>query len=119
MQQTVDLSASADKCWEAGTLSGGKYTANEVTCPGVGNESLSKSDWLINPNPTNGVIRITLPENEWKISVTTVLGKTVYTSAERVSDIQSIDLSAYPAGAYCVTIQNTKGERFTKTIIKN
>lgn len=119
MQQTVDLSAAADKCWEAGTMSGGKYTANEVTCPGVGVDMPENSGWMVSPNPTNGIVRITLPENEWKVSVTTVLGKIIYKSNEQATNALNLDMTGYPAGVYCVTIQNNKGERFTKTIIKN
>lgn len=118
MQQTVDLSASADICWEAGALSGGKYTATEVICSGVGTEKLQNSEWIISPNPASEIIRIVLPEKEWKISLTSVLGKTMYSSDVKVSNTFSIDISSYPAGIYCVTIQNNKGERLTKKIVK-
>lgn len=118
MQQTVDLSTSADKCWEAGAMSGGKYTANEVTCPGVGIEYPDNIEWSINPNPTTGKVNISLPSNEWRVSVTSLLGKQIKVTPYINANNLSLDLSGYPGGVYYVTLIGTNGEKMTKTVLK-
>jgi len=117
-QQTVDLFTETDKCWDAGTLIGGKYTAVEVTCPSVGVEDPSVTDISISPNPTSGVVHIFAPENLKTISVTSALGRKIAVKADWNSKTCTIDLSGQPAGVYYITLSGDQGGRSTRTLLK-
>lgn len=118
LQQTVDLFASDDKCWDAGTLSGGKYTATEVPCPTVGLDNPVGFNLIIYPNPTQDVVNLILPENFRDITLTSLLGRQL--SIKPIRDAQScrLDLSGYPAGVYYITISGFDGARATRAVMK-
>lgn len=118
-QQTVDLSTSTDKCWDAGPMSGGKYTANEVTCPGnVGFEDPENTGWTIFPNPTGGLVCFTAPAGAREIRATTVVGQPLPVKPDWISGLCQFDLSGYPSGVYYVTLTEMNGKRTTRAVMK-
>jgi alpha-amylase len=118
MQQTVDLFASEDKCWDAGTLSGGKYTAIEVPFPTTGLNYPEEPGWTIYPNPTHDRVQFTAPDNLRDVTVTSVLGSQLAIKPNWVSNTCQIDFSGYPAGVYYITLSRLNGTRITKTVMK-
>ncbi len=118
-QQTVDLFTSEDKCWDAGTLTGGKYTATEVPCPTVGITDPEGIKCNIYPNPTHDVVNFTLPDNFREVVVTSVLGRQLNIKPFRDSNTCRLDLTGYPSGVYYITLSGSDGSRVTKMVIKN
>ncbi|MHC1777039.1 MAG: alpha-amylase family glycosyl hydrolase [Lentimicrobium sp.] len=118
-QQTVDLFTSEDKCWDAGTLTGGKYTATEVPCPTVGIADPEGLNWNIYPNPTHDVVYFTLPDNFREVVVTSVLGRQLNIKTSRDSNTCRLDLSGVPDGVYYITLSGSDESRVTKMVIKN
>lgn len=117
-QQTVDLSASADKCWDAGPLVSGKYTAIEVPCPSVGIENPTDIRWNIYPNPTHDMVNLTVPDNFRIVSITNVLGHQLPFKPTWKSNTCRIDLSDYPSGVYYITLSGISGRSVTKAVLK-
>jgi hypothetical protein len=118
IQQTVDLSASADKCWDAGPLSGGKYTAIEVTCPTVGIADAENFRWNIFPNPTPGLIRFNVPERLMNVTVASAAGRQLAVKPILTASVCQIDLSTYPAGVYYITLTMLNGTRESTAVVK-
>ncbi len=118
IQQTVDLSASADKCWDAGPLSGGKYTAIEVTCPTVGIADAENFRWNIFPNPTPGLIRFNVPERLMNVTVASAAGRQLAIKPTLTASVCQIDLSTYPAGVYYITLTMLDGTRESTAVVK-
>jgi hypothetical protein len=118
-QQTVDLFTSTEKCWIAGAMSGGKYTANEVTCPNVGLEEPSSKSLIIYPNPTSDRVYFTIPEEVKEISLTSVLGNRMIIKSTRMLDTFELDLSRYPSGVYYLTLTKSDGTTVSKAIVKH
>lgn len=118
MQQTIDLSTATDKCWDAGALSGGKYLATVVTCPPVGLNAATSANWTIMPNPTNGLVKLEMPDKHWQVSVTTSMGVPLKVNAQMVSNTYTLDLSGYAAGVYYITLSDADGHRTTKAVVK-
>jgi hypothetical protein len=118
LQQTVDLFTSTDKCWDAGPLSGGKYTAIEVTCPPVGIENQADFSWNLFPNPTNGTVHFTAPDNGYNVSVTSALGMPMEVVPVRAANTCRVDLSGFPAGVYYLTLTAVDGKRVTRAVVK-
>jgi len=116
--QTVDLSASTDMCWDAGPMSGGKYTATVVTCPQTAVEDNPSADWTVNPNPTTGVVRFIAPSGMNTATLTSTLGTQIPIKAVWNSNNCTIDLSANPSGVYYLTLTGPSGKRTTKAIVK-
>jgi len=117
-QQTVDLSASDNKCWDAGPLVSGKYTAVEVTCPSVGIETPEEISWNMYPNPTHDVVNITMPDNLRIVTVTSVLGRHLDINTVLTGNTYRFDFSGYPSGVYYITFSGLNGTRVSKTVIK-
>jgi len=117
-QQTVDLFTSTDKCWDAGPLSGGKYTAIEVTCPPVGLPDEEGRGWTLSPNPTHGIVEITLPDPVASVRVTSVIGRRIATEPVIIGGACRIDLSGLPSGTYMVTLILKDGTLVTKPVMK-
>ncbi|MBK7173678.1 MAG: starch-binding protein [Bacteroidales bacterium] len=117
-QQTVDLFTSTDKCWEAGTLSVGKYTANEVTCPNVGMEELFNETLKIYPNPTHDRVSFTVSEQVKEITVTSVLGNRLDIKPSRILNTCQFDLSDYPSGVYYITLMRSDGTSVSRALLK-
>jgi len=118
-QQTVDLFASADMCWDAGTMTGGKYTAIEVPCPSLWLGDQPEVNWSIFPNPTQGLVTITVPENFREVSVSSATGQVLRINPIWISSACQFDLSGYPSGVYYMTLSGPDGSRATKMVMKN
>ena len=117
-QQTVDLFTTTDKCWEAGTLISGKYSAIEVACPLVGVEDQAGFNWNIYPNPTHDQVSFTVPDNFKNVTVASVLGHQFAIVPKWSSNSCQINLSAYPSGVYYITLSGSNGIRVTKAVMK-
>ncbi len=117
-QQTVDLFTTADKCWDAGPLSGGKYTAIEVPCPGVGTGEISRISWTVAPNPTRGGVEITLPGDNASVRITTVTGQLLHLKPVTTGNSCRIDLAGLPPGMYLVTVVLPDGTTLSKPVMK-
>ncbi|NVO18451.1 MAG: starch-binding protein [Bacteroidetes bacterium] len=117
-QQTVDLSTATDKCWDAGTLSAGKYTANEVACPNVGMEDPLSSSWSVYPNPTKGLVYFNFFGDFRNVSITSVLGRAVAVKPIWNLETCQVDLSGLPSGVYYLTLSGPDGKKVTKAILK-
>jgi hypothetical protein len=119
MQQTVDLFADEDKCWDSGVLTGGKYTAIEVPCPSIGLEDQPEADWSIFPNPTQGLVNLTAPGKYTEVSVSSASGRLLMIKPVWTSNNCQLDLSGYPSGVYYITLSGSDGSRATKMVLKN
>jgi len=76
---------------------------------GIG--ELSFADYInVYPNPTNGFLHIdcSIPEGDYIMSLTDVLGQVLYTSTVHMTGSYSgnINMSAYSPGLYVLTIKN-------------
>jgi hypothetical protein len=117
--QTIDLSASGSTCWDAGVLSGGKYTAViNATCGVSAVETPEMETWKLYPNPTKGKVQISLPENANKITVTSALGMQINVPTPTSQINSEIDLSAYSSGIYYITVCTKDGSKLTKPVVK-
>jgi hypothetical protein len=117
-QQTVDLFTTTDKCWDAGPLTNGKYTAIEVTCPIVGIEDEAGFNWNIYPNPTHDQVNFSVPDNFKNVTVTSLLGHHLAIKPRWNSNSCQIDLSGYPSGVYYITFSAANGTKVTKAVMK-
>lgn len=82
-------------------------------------EETTPDQFMIAPNPTNGlvVVQDLVTGNEIKkISVATVLGKTIYTSS--FNQRMDLDLSGQPTGLYFVTIESKNAKTVSRIIKK-
>jgi alpha-amylase len=118
IQQTVDLFTSEDKCWDAGPMSGGKYTALEAPCPTVGVGEKSNHQFRVFPNPTQGIVYCLSGEKIDRLTVTSIVGDPVPAIIERFDGGGSVDLSDYPSGVYYLEIVDIKGNRTVKPVVK-
>jgi alpha-amylase len=117
--QTVDLSATANTCWDAGALSNGKYLATVVICPPTSvDENITDDSWRFYPNPTHDKVFITLPEGVKEVTVFSALGKTCMIKPVFQNNSCMIDLSAYPPGMYYITLSGSGGKRISKAVMK-
>ena len=116
--QTVNLGTSADKCWDAGVLSGSQYTANEVICFFTGIENTTDANWKIYPNPTHHLINFSVSSEVNKITVTSALGRQLQVKPTMISGTCRIDLSSYPSGVYYITLSGLNGNLVTKAVMK-
>lgn len=92
-------------------------TSECVTVMSVGIENPEEFPLLLYPNPTQELLKVTLPEKGLKIMIMNTLGQTVY-SLSNADFSQDINVSSYPCGIYTlmITNQNTlkASERFIK-----
>ena len=116
--QTVDLSASANKCWDADASPGSPYTATEVTCLFTGIENTADANWKIYPNPSKDLIKFSLSSDVKSIKVTSALGRQISVKPTFIADSCQIDLSAYPSGVYYITLSGLNGNKVTKAVMK-
>ncbi len=118
-QQTVDLFASDNTCWEAGSLVNGKYTANEVTCPTVGIADPGKPLWRAYPNPAGDRLTVEAPGAFTNLRVVADSGVEMKVEATFSGGIFNLDLSAYPKGIYYITLSDPQGNRTTQAVVKH
>jgi hypothetical protein len=81
------------------------------------NEVITKKDFRIYPNPTNGILKFDFSENNVKnIEITDITGKTVFEKVN-VEQNELVDLSGFSNGIYIVILRTDKGS-FSSKIIK-
>jgi alpha-amylase len=117
-QQTVDLFTATDKCWDAGPLQGGKYTAIEVACPTVGTDEMASSGWSIFPNPAHDFVQFSLPDGYRFVSLLSSSGMTQGIAPGYNGNNGRIDLTGLASGVYFITLTKGTGERLTRSFVK-
>jgi len=88
-----------------------KYTASVATSAKV-----TDAEFVLAPNPTEGVFAISLASPGTELTVLNAVG-TVIVSADVVGGSVEIDLSAFPAGIYTLLVSQD-GSVSTETIVK-
>ena len=114
--QTVDLSTSADKCWDAGALSGAKYLATEVICLGTAVKDPTQNNLGIYPNPTHGQLTIETTQ-KGQVTVYNLQGKMLL-QKNLENTAENLDLSAYGKGIYMLRFDGKKGRSFRKVVVE-
>ncbi len=81
-----------------------------ITNPLSVNENTLTSNWIIYPNPSNGIFNIensssTIPENT-TLNIIDILGRTILTKTYSPTSIETIDLSNKINGLYFIQLQN-------------
>ena len=114
--QTVDLFASKDMCWDAGTLSAGKYTATEVICLGTGVKDFSQNSATIYPNPGNGQLTIQTRE-KGQLAVYSLQGKLLL-QQNLENPTESLELSSYGKGIYLLRFEGKTGSWYRKVVVE-
>jgi len=90
--------------------------------------SLSTNDLFVgefnvHPNPSTGIFTVELnniKDDDYKISITNVLGQEVYTSTREISTLisEKIDLSDFEKGVYILEVSNSNSTISEKIIIE-
>jgi len=114
--QTVDLSASADKCWDAGALSGAKYLATEVICLGTGVKDSTQNSLGIYPNPSHGQLTIAIKQ-KGQVTVYNLQGKMLL-QKNLENATENLDLSAFGKGIYMLRFDAKEGHSFRKVVVE-
>ena len=116
-EQTVDLSASSNICWEySGTSSKYGVTVNSSCTTAV--ETPTEDNWSLYPNPTRTTVKFNLPENTKIVTVTSALGTQLNLQIPTTQLNAELDLSSYPSGIYYITLCTKDGVRQTKSVVK-
>ena len=116
-EQTVDLSASSNICWEySGTSSKYGVTVNSSCTTAV--ETPTEDNWSLYPNPTRTTVMFNLPENTKIVTVTSALGTQLNLQIPSTQLNAELDLSSYPSGIYYITLCTKDGVRQTKSVVK-
>ncbi|MBI3509990.1 MAG: T9SS type A sorting domain-containing protein [Bacteroidetes bacterium] len=94
----------------------GMDTANIIvlTCTGV-SQLENNNDFIIYPDPSNGIFNLNSQTANGEISVCNVLGEIIFQSKIN-SPISTIDLSSQSSGIYLMTVKTEK-KSFTQKII--
>ncbi len=89
-------------------------------CSGTGiTENNVDNLFLISPNPTNGIINLSLNIVSEKtiFTVSTIIGEKIYSENIGSKNNERIDLSKFSAGVYFCTLETSKGRSTKKMII--
>jgi alpha-amylase len=114
--QTVDLSALADKCWDAGALSTGKYLATEVVCLNTAVKDLVQNNLDIYPNPTSGQLTVAAKQ-KGQVRVYTLQGKLLL-QKNLENATENLDLSAFGKGVYMLRFDAKEGTSYSKIVVE-
>jgi hypothetical protein len=89
----------------------------DSSCPQVGmKEAVLKAQWTVYPNPSNGEIQLTLPENfKGSVSIYNSLGQVVH-QAEAESEHCTWQLQHLPRGVYTIQLISTHWKA-TKSLV--
>ena len=112
-EQTVDLSANSNICWQA--IGSNKYAVEAVNCPGTGIDTHFQNQISIYPNPTNDILKISSIEPIIRLRLFDNLGRTYQLNAV-VNNV--LDISLINSGLYYLQIETEKGHKETHKIIK-
>lgn len=88
-------------------------TTNELT----GIKTLAEINTNIYPNPSSKLINIKTTNINGNLSITNVLGKTVYNGFH--NELSTIDISSFYNGLYLINITDSKNNTYTDKFIKN
>jgi hypothetical protein len=87
----------------------------QVDPTGINDQSGPKNDFVIYPNPTDGIVNIRgAGEKDLEITVRNLYGKTIL----NVSDLQVLDLSGLAKGIYYLTVRSGKTKILNYKIVK-
>lgn len=111
MNKNVDLLVDGLRCyWMDNTL---MYHFGDADCDEVYeqyhhgvDESEMSGSWSVYPNPTNGIVTISTPCNDfssYEYRIVNLMGQTVMRG---ILNGQTIDASSLPSGMYYITIDN-------------
>lgn len=92
---------------------GKAYTVNTTL---LSNDSFSKSDVKLYPNPTSGIVKITGNTSFTKVEVFSVTGKLLFSQDANPGEIS---LEKFASGIYFIKLQSKNGTNETFKIIKN
>lgn len=87
---------------------------------GVGIDELTNNEFIVFPNPSNGIINVTMKEaisGDFTVSVLDVTGRIIMTNVES-TEAFTIDLAGAATGTYTVTIQTSNGTMTKRVILK-
>jgi len=78
----------------------------------LGQNEISYNDYInVYPNPTNGTLHIecNIPEGDYTMTMTDVLGQTMYSTSTHISGhyTNSIEMSNYAEGLYILSIKGS------------
>jgi len=94
-------------------------TLNGTGVVGTSINNISENNFIIYPNPSNGILNFNLKESErpLRVEITDITGKTICTRGHvPLDDPLQIDLSNHPKGIYFIKIK-TNGSIYTKKLI--
>lgn len=83
------------------------------------NQAVQENNLQLYPNPNNGKFLLTLNDNAsetMKISVSNILGETIFFSERNAGKVNELDLSAMSEGTYFVQVK-TSGKNYVEKII--
>lgn len=117
---SYDCDISNGTCYDPGT-GNGAYTSFiqcSMACSAT-DITENNQDFLIYPNPSNGIITIDFAENRKHIvTIENLIGQEVYSNVYFGSSAGNINLSKYEKGIYLITISDDIKSSTKKIIIK-
>ena len=110
-EQTIDLSASSNICWQA--IGSNKYAVEEVNCTGTNIDSKYENKINIYPNPTRDILRINTTEQIQNVWLFDSMGRTYHL---KMNNNNLIDLKSIKAGMYFLQFETSMGIKTQKVI---
>jgi PKD repeat protein len=87
----------------------------------IGIDKLATENFQVFPNPSNGMVTISLNNNvsgDVKINVLNAIGELIYAGSAEVSKVHRVDLSAFAAGIYMIRVTSEEGSTQKKIILQ-
>ena len=97
----------------------GQFVVTQSGTSGIEKNAINANPVNVYPNPTDGNILVSMPENEKikNIRLTNILGQLVPASWNSFS--RNIDISSLPSGLYLLQITSTNGTNYYARVIRN